>query len=364
MKLARLSASQEAARHKRLYDRRAGVVELRPGDKVLVHLDGYRGARQKLKNRWGGKLHTVVRRIAEDVPAYVIRNDKGEDKILHQAHLLLWSSVEEEDGLQMTVAQLTIFASLSGLEPLPKGEDRGRVPYEWSINGFGLNLASFQPTTDAPELKTEPNALATSAETPLKEGVGQWNEKGEGTNFTRDGDTVRLEDAPPWTGTHRVEPNLLVPGGKRNGMSRLSETTSDHAPMYTIRQCAGTRDQLSSPTGLFKRWKDRKLRINGRLNDSFFTRFFLPTYIHVHASTRACLFFEGGGYMSEVTHTMTRMEDRRTPWPMRDGRRRTHPFPLPYVGQRMHRHPQVVKPLCNYGRRYDVDKLKQRKCTV
>ena len=38
---ARISADQEAARHKRLYDRRAGVAELCPGDKVLVKLDAY-----------------------------------------------------------------------------------------------------------------------------------------------------------------------------------------------------------------------------------------------------------------------------------------------------------------------------------
>ena len=38
---ASISADQEAARHKRLYDRRAGVAELHPGDKVLVKLDAY-----------------------------------------------------------------------------------------------------------------------------------------------------------------------------------------------------------------------------------------------------------------------------------------------------------------------------------
>ena len=41
IKLARISTDQEAARHKRLYDHRAGVVKLCCGDKVLVHLDAY-----------------------------------------------------------------------------------------------------------------------------------------------------------------------------------------------------------------------------------------------------------------------------------------------------------------------------------
>ena len=197
IKLACVSADQEAARHKQLYDCRAGVAELRLGDKVLVQLDTYRGAHWKLKNRWGSILHMVVRRIADDVPAYVIENEKGKRKVLHRARLLLWSSAEEEEGLQMTAAQLAIQVSMSVLEPLPIGEERSRVPYEWSINGFGLNLASFQLMLDALELKTEPPAPAAPMEMPLKEGVGQREENGTGNHSTGDGDAVPVEDAPP-----------------------------------------------------------------------------------------------------------------------------------------------------------------------
>ena len=96
----------------------------------------------KLKNRWGSMLHTVVRRIADDIPTYVIENVRGKQKVLHCMWLLLWSSAEEEEGLQMTAAQLAFQVSMLVLEPLPVGEERSRVPYEWSINGFGLNLAS------------------------------------------------------------------------------------------------------------------------------------------------------------------------------------------------------------------------------
>ena len=84
-KAARISSNQEAARHKRLYDRRAGAVELCPGDKVLVHLDSYKGANRKLVNRWSSTLHTVVGWIVDDVPAYVIENDKGKQQVLHRA---------------------------------------------------------------------------------------------------------------------------------------------------------------------------------------------------------------------------------------------------------------------------------------
>ena len=95
----------------------------------------------------------------DDVPTYAIENEKGKRKVLHRARLLLWSSAQEEEGLQMTAAQLVIQVSMSVLEPLPIGEERSRVPYKWFINGFGLNLASFQPTLDAPEPKTGPPTL-------------------------------------------------------------------------------------------------------------------------------------------------------------------------------------------------------------
>ena len=138
----------------------------------------------------------VVGRIADDVSAYVIENEKGKRKVLHRVWLLLWSSAEEE-GLQMTTAQLVIQVSMSVLEPLPIGEERSRVPYEWSINGFGLNLASFKLMLDAPEPKTGPPAPAVPAEMPLKEGVGQQEENSTGNHSTGDGDAVPVEDTPP-----------------------------------------------------------------------------------------------------------------------------------------------------------------------
>ena len=60
LKLAQESATKEANRQKRLYDRKVGAVELRPRDRVLVHLDAFRGQCRKLKNRWGDDIHTVI----------------------------------------------------------------------------------------------------------------------------------------------------------------------------------------------------------------------------------------------------------------------------------------------------------------
>ena len=139
----------------------------------------------------------VVGWIAGDVPSYVIENEKGKQKVLHRAWLLLWSSAEEEEGLQMTAAQLAFQVSMLVLEPLPVGEERSRVPYAWSINGFGLNLASFQSMLDAPEPKTGPPRPAAPAAMLLKEGVGQWKENSNGNHSMGDGEAVLVGDAPP-----------------------------------------------------------------------------------------------------------------------------------------------------------------------
>ena len=55
--VARHLTSQEAARQRHYYDRKAGAVALQPGDVVMVHTDGFVGKR-KVKDRWedGGLL--------------------------------------------------------------------------------------------------------------------------------------------------------------------------------------------------------------------------------------------------------------------------------------------------------------------
>ena len=84
-------AIKEAQRQKRLYDRKVGAIELRPGDNILVQLDAFRGQTRKLKNRWGSDLHMVVTRVADGILAYVVKNNcTGKKKVVHWVPLLLW----------------------------------------------------------------------------------------------------------------------------------------------------------------------------------------------------------------------------------------------------------------------------------
>ena len=75
MKLAQDSALKEALWQKQLYDCKVGAVKLQPGDRVLVKPDAFRGQQQKLKNWWGSDLHTVVTRVVDGVPTYVVKNE-------------------------------------------------------------------------------------------------------------------------------------------------------------------------------------------------------------------------------------------------------------------------------------------------
>ena len=64
---------------------------------MLVKLDAFHGQRRKLKNRWSGNLHTVVKHVVDGIPTYVVKNDKtGKKQVLHHARLLLW--LAEYDG--------------------------------------------------------------------------------------------------------------------------------------------------------------------------------------------------------------------------------------------------------------------------
>ena len=97
----------------------------------------------------------------------------------------------------MTAAELNIFVSLSALEPLPDGEKRCRVPYEWSFVGFGLSLACYEPMLEASSLKTGLHAPVALVVAPPQEGVGQRKELSKEPKSTGDSDTVLLGDAPP-----------------------------------------------------------------------------------------------------------------------------------------------------------------------
>ena len=154
---ARDTAILEAQRQKRLYDHKAGVVELHPGDKVLVKLDAFRGQRRKLKNWWGDALHTVVKCVADGIPAYEVENDASKKRqILERARLLLW--LAEPEGEPLRINRISIESGLTGAElatPLHRSVNLGVVPHKLI---YGLYMAVFESRRELPDLTTGDDA--------------------------------------------------------------------------------------------------------------------------------------------------------------------------------------------------------------
>ena len=132
--VARHLTSQEAARQRHYYDRKAGAVALQPGDVVMAHTDGFVGKR-KVKDRWedGG---FIVESQLEDWPVYKVRcltsdaKQKPKYQILHQTRLLLVTNEDDtvipgqpaQAKVTPTISNATLEASVDGgglFAPLP-----------------------------------------------------------------------------------------------------------------------------------------------------------------------------------------------------------------------------------------------------
>ena len=147
----RTTALLEAQKQKLLYDRKAGAVELHPGDKVLVKLDAFRGQWQKLQNWWGDALYTVVKHVADGIPAYEVENDTNKKRqVLHRAGLLLWLAELEDEPLRIN--RILIESGLTRAEvatPLRRSVKLGVLPSKLI---YGLNTAMFESRRELPGL--------------------------------------------------------------------------------------------------------------------------------------------------------------------------------------------------------------------
>ena len=106
-----------------------------------MKLDAFHGQWWKLKKWWGSDLHTVQTRVADGVPAYVVKNVRtGKTKVLHHSRLLLWLTNFGEP-MQMNCMCTSITLQEISENPLQGSEDRGPVP---GCVMCGLNLAKLR----------------------------------------------------------------------------------------------------------------------------------------------------------------------------------------------------------------------------
>ena len=126
---------------------------MRPGDRVLVRLDAFRGQNRKLKNRWGDDIHTVIERKADGIPVYEVKNEcTGKRKVLHQARLLLWLA---DYGEPVRCNLMMISDTLSGTVPGRLDDSgEGSHPVPGVSLQYGLDLTHFRAIIDNPEPMT------------------------------------------------------------------------------------------------------------------------------------------------------------------------------------------------------------------
>ena len=149
--IAQDCAVKEAQRQKRLCDRKVGAVELRPGDHVLIHLDAFRGQRRKLKNRWGDDLHTVVTRVADGIPAYVVKNDRtGKKKVVHRAQLLLWL-MDYGEPVRCNLVDISVVPPGTATDQYPQRGCEGDNLVPGCSLQYSLDLTVYLPVIDDPE---------------------------------------------------------------------------------------------------------------------------------------------------------------------------------------------------------------------
>ena len=118
--IARRLTSEEAAKQRRYYDRKAGAVALQPGDVVMVRTDGFVG-KWKVKDRWedGG---FIIESQLEDWPVYRVKCPTSDDKqgpkyrILHWNCLLLVTNEDAPNIPGQAQAEVTSTVSNATLE--------------------------------------------------------------------------------------------------------------------------------------------------------------------------------------------------------------------------------------------------------
>ena len=139
---AQAQSTVEANQQKCQYDRKIGMVNLKPGDLVLVKTDAWKGKR-KIKDRWEEETWEVVNQITADIPSYKVTNKCGWTWVLHQNWLLNASEI----GIPLCMGSLHTWERCTSPTPCkttPIGGEKRRMPQEESGK-----VVTWQPTSKA-----------------------------------------------------------------------------------------------------------------------------------------------------------------------------------------------------------------------
>ena len=124
---AQAQSMAKAQRQKWYYNRKIGVMDLKPGDLVLVKTDAFQEKR-KIKDRWEDKPHEVVCQIATDMPSYEVTDQCTQSHVLHHNWLLIASETGVPLCMGVYQAQDRC-TSPTPVKPTTKGSDRETTPW-------------------------------------------------------------------------------------------------------------------------------------------------------------------------------------------------------------------------------------------
>ena len=126
---AKAQSIAKAHQQKWYYDRKIGMVNLKPGDLVLVKADAWKGKR-KIKDRWEEETWEVVHQIVADIPFYEVTNQCRQSQVLHQNRLLL---IVSEIGIPLFMGSCHTWdrcTSPTPQETTSVGGEKKRTPQE------------------------------------------------------------------------------------------------------------------------------------------------------------------------------------------------------------------------------------------
>ena len=151
--------------------------------------------RRKLKNQWGSQIHTVVHRVADGVPTYVVRNDRsGGKQVFHRACLLLWIAdcTNQHDSVSVNLA----IAAPMIIGSAEEGQNVNGDKVKSQVLSYGLGLAMFKMSLCPPSQMMGVEAQVRPAGVSQK-GVGHVTAADKGDIPPMAGETMPVEDVLP-----------------------------------------------------------------------------------------------------------------------------------------------------------------------
>ena len=103
-----------------------------------------------LKNRWGDDLHTVVTRVVDEIPAYVVKNNRtGKKKVVHPARLFLWLANYGEP-VRCNLIDISVMPPGTVMDQYPQGCEGDNLVPGCHLQ-YGLDLTMYLTVIDDPE---------------------------------------------------------------------------------------------------------------------------------------------------------------------------------------------------------------------